>query len=83
MGAADRFVPRGCRIVELYAGVGIIGLSVGLHKAQWIRCSDENPANVRAFNRLRSRLAVEHRWARMRVHVCTYVCIFVRVCVTG
>ena len=56
-------VPRGSRVCELYAGVGLLGLSALLHHGKleeedgvkgglrWLRCSDENPENARCFDR--------------------------------
>jgi len=35
-------VPEGARVVEWYAGVGVLGLSLAPHVA-WVRCSDVNP----------------------------------------
>jgi hypothetical protein len=35
-------VPKGARVVEWYAGVGVLGLSLAPHAA-WVRCSDVNP----------------------------------------
>lgn len=43
-------VPVDSVVCELYAGVGLIGLSIA-HKCAEVRCSDENPANVRAFEK--------------------------------
>jgi tRNA G37 N-methylase Trm5 len=51
-------IPGGSKVCELYAGVGLLGLTSLVHHAQpdsepltWVRCSDENPANVRSFTR--------------------------------
>ncbi len=59
----------GSKVCELYAGVGLLGLSALLHHGRrrvnineeggggglgWLRCSDENPENARCFE-----LAVE------------------------
>ncbi|KAG7346801.1 23S rRNA Uracil-5-methyltransferase [Nitzschia inconspicua] len=51
-----RAVPGGSRVCELYAGVGLLGLtSLAYHHdtepLEWVRCSDENPANPRCFTR--------------------------------
>jgi tRNA/tmRNA/rRNA uracil-C5-methylase (TrmA/RlmC/RlmD family) len=52
-----RAVPGGTRVCELYAGVGLLGLtSLVYHDDKgtplvWVRCSDENPANTRCFSR--------------------------------
>lgn len=52
-----RNIPGGSKVCELYAGVGLIGLTAlsYWHKQgeplQWLRCSDENPANPRSFNK--------------------------------
>ena len=35
-------VPRGARVVEWYAGVGVLGLSLA-PTCEWVRCSDVNP----------------------------------------
>ncbi|KAL1519823.1 hypothetical protein AB1Y20_023329 [Prymnesium parvum] len=35
-------VPRGARVCEWYAGVGVLGLSLA-RRAEWVRCSDINP----------------------------------------
>ncbi|KAL7539032.1 hypothetical protein ACHAXR_008983 [Thalassiosira sp. AJA248-18] len=58
-------IPQGSKVCELYAGVGLLGLSALLHHGkqqeedngggsaglQWLRCSDENPENKRCFER--------------------------------
>ena len=51
-------VPSNAKVCELYAGVGGLGLTALAHHAansekplQWIRCSDENPNNLRCFQR--------------------------------
>ena len=57
-------IPNGSKVCELYAGVGLLGLSALLHHGklaekydereggiQWLRCSDENPENERCFER--------------------------------
>jgi 23S rRNA (uracil1939-C5)-methyltransferase len=53
-----RIVPGGSKVCELYAGVGVLGLTSLTYHSQegqkplsWIRCSDENPNNPRCFNR--------------------------------
>jgi 23S rRNA (uracil1939-C5)-methyltransferase len=53
-----RIVPGGSQVCELYAGVGMLGLTTLAHHAQegqeplsWLRCSDENPNNPRCFTR--------------------------------
>jgi hypothetical protein len=53
-----RAIPGGSKVCELYAGVGLLGLTSLVHHAQpgekpliWVRCSDENPANPRCFSR--------------------------------
>jgi 23S rRNA (uracil1939-C5)-methyltransferase len=44
------WVPRGARVCELYAGVGIVGLNVLLRcGAEWVHCSDDNPNLVPSF----------------------------------
>ena len=51
-----RTVPASSRVCELYAGVGVLGLTtLAWHyqqksPLQWLRCSDENPANPWAFD---------------------------------
>jgi tRNA/tmRNA/rRNA uracil-C5-methylase (TrmA/RlmC/RlmD family) len=57
--AADvaRAIPGKSRVCELYAGIGLLGLTaLSYHHAAgkpltWVRCSDENPANIRCFQR--------------------------------
>lgn len=50
-------VPPGSSVCELYAGVGLLGLSAMLHHGKrgeglrWLRCSDENPENAKCFER--------------------------------
>jgi tRNA/tmRNA/rRNA uracil-C5-methylase (TrmA/RlmC/RlmD family) len=57
-------IPRGSKVCELYAGVGLLGLSSLLYHGKldeggedgegglpWLRCSDENPENERCFER--------------------------------
>lgn len=52
-----RAVPGGTKVCELYAGVGLLGLTSLVHHDAngtplvWVRCSDENPANTRCFSR--------------------------------
>lgn len=52
-----RNIPGGSKVCELYAGVGLIGLTALSYSykqgepLQWLRCSDENPANPRSFNK--------------------------------
>ena len=58
-----RKVPDGAKVCELYAGVGLLGLSALAYIAEnsnveggggglkWLRCSDENPSNSRCFAR--------------------------------
>lgn len=57
-----RLVPDGAAVCELYAGVGLLGLSALSYAhynlagenqkgLRWLRCSDENPANLNCFNR--------------------------------
>jgi 23S rRNA (uracil1939-C5)-methyltransferase len=52
-----RRVPQGSKVCELYAGVGLLGLTAFAFHAsadgglKWLRCSDENPANARCFQR--------------------------------
>ena len=50
-------VPGNSKVCELYAGVGVLGLTALVHHdeagtpLEWIRCSDLNPANPRSFAR--------------------------------
>lgn len=51
-----RAVPGGSRVCELYAGVGLLGLTALAYHADgtplmWVRCSDENPSNPKCFER--------------------------------
>lgn len=55
-----RLVPAGSKVCELYAGVGLLGLTALAYQhdnsssgngLRWLRCSDENPNNVRSFKR--------------------------------
>ncbi len=52
-----RAVPGNAKVCELYAGVGVLGLTALAYHAEegtpleWLRCSDENPANPRCFER--------------------------------
>lgn len=51
-----RAIPGGSKVCELYAGVGLLGLTALVHHSgenplTWVRCSDENPANLRSFKR--------------------------------
>ena len=65
--AADvaRAVPGGSKVCELYAGVGMLGLTALAYHAEegnpleWIRCSDENPANPKCFQRAVESLPAE------------------------
>ncbi len=42
----------GNRICELYSGVGVLGLRVWRDAGvEWVRCSDENPHNLKCFNK--------------------------------
>jgi 23S rRNA (uracil1939-C5)-methyltransferase len=60
-----RAVPGGSKVCELYAGVGLLGLTTLAHLAkegtplEWIRCSDENPSNPRCFQRSIESLPLE------------------------
>lgn len=48
-------IPGGSKVCEMYAGVGLLGLSSLLYHGKqgtglkWLRCSDENPENLRCF----------------------------------
>lgn len=52
-----KHVPGKSRVCELYAGVGLLGMTALAYHANkgtplvWVRCSDENPANPRCFQR--------------------------------
>ena len=53
-----RAVPPGSKVCELYGGVGVLGLTALAYHYHynnkglaWLRCSDENPANPRCFQR--------------------------------
>jgi 23S rRNA (uracil1939-C5)-methyltransferase len=53
-----RAIPSGSKVCELYAGVGLLGITAltyhakyGTEPLTWVRCSDENPANPRCFHR--------------------------------
>ena len=53
-----RAIPSGSTVCELYAGVGLLGITALAYHAKkgsepltWVRCSDENLANPRCFNR--------------------------------
>jgi tRNA/tmRNA/rRNA uracil-C5-methylase (TrmA/RlmC/RlmD family) len=54
-----KIIPPGAKVCELYGGVGVLGLTALAHHAvqtstpplTWLRCSDENPANPRCFQR--------------------------------
>lgn len=64
-----RAVPAGSKVCELYGGVGVLGLTSLAHHhhhhhhhknaLQWLRCSDENPANARCFQRAVESLPTE------------------------
>eukprot|EP00960_Hanusia_phi_P070742 767382-Hanusia_phi.AAC.8 len=55
----ETFIPSGSKVCELYAGAGMIGLSAALKKCEWLRCSDENPANLEAFLETKRSLPAE------------------------
>lgn len=60
-----RAIPGGSRVCELYAGVGVLGLTALQYHhhyyddgggddggpLEWIRCSDENPTNLKCFSK--------------------------------
>jgi 23S rRNA (uracil1939-C5)-methyltransferase len=63
-----RAVPSGAKVCELYGGVGVLGLTTlayhyyqtnGQEPLQWLRCSDENSANSRCFDRSIESLPVD------------------------
>ena len=45
-----RWIPKRSKVIELYAGVGTIGLQI-LDLVKQIQCSDENPYNKACFER--------------------------------
>jgi len=63
--AVARIVPDGSKVCELYAGVGLLGLTALAYNAEngsglkWLRCSDENPSNSRCFQRSVDSLPLE------------------------
>ena len=69
-----RAVPGGSKVCELYAGVGVLGLSSLVYHAEaaggepleWIRCSDENSANARCFQRAVESLPLETTGRQLR-----------------
>jgi hypothetical protein len=66
-----REIPGGSKVCELYAGVGVLGLTGLTYHAklsqndsnheplQWLRCSDENPSNPRCFYKSLNSIPVE------------------------
>jgi 23S rRNA (uracil1939-C5)-methyltransferase len=64
---AARAVPPGAKVCELYAGVGVLGFTALAYHyfqstgqpLQWLRCSDENQANARCFERTLDSLPIE------------------------
>ena len=48
------------RITELYAGVGLLGLTAAAYREgkdiEFVRCSDENPANLKCFQKSKKTL---------------------------
>jgi 23S rRNA (uracil1939-C5)-methyltransferase len=60
-----KIVPGGSRVCELYAGIGLLGLTALSYHAKrgepliWVRCSDENPANTRCFDKTVRSLPIE------------------------
>lgn len=61
------WVPEGAAVCELYAGVGLLGLTVATEGqgVEWVRCSDMNPFNVRAFGKAQARLRDREMATRM------------------
>ncbi|GMH54120.1 hypothetical protein TrRE_jg11202 [Triparma retinervis] len=58
---------RGRRVCELYAGVGVMGLSLwngnrsnGGGNLEWLRCSDANPSNFECFERAKKSMDLPH-----------------------
>jgi len=54
--AIEPFIPPHSAVCELYAGAGMIGLSTAAEQCKWLRCSDENPANLQSFLQVKRRL---------------------------
>jgi hypothetical protein len=48
IGSVRPFLPPKARVVELYGGVGTIGLHL-VDSVEYLVCSDENPHNLRCF----------------------------------
>jgi 23S rRNA (uracil1939-C5)-methyltransferase len=69
VAAVADWTPPGATVCELYAGVGVLGLNV-LHKAEWVRCSDVNSANPRAFERARERIQPQRLASQVSYQVC-------------
>ena len=57
---------KGKKVCELYAGVGLIGLSMWNNQAgskqqfEWLRCSDSNPHNLPCFERARGSIEAKN-----------------------
>jgi 23S rRNA (uracil1939-C5)-methyltransferase len=69
VAAVADWTPPGATVCELYAGVGVLGLNV-LHKAEWVRCSDVNSANPRAFERAKERIQPPRLASQVSYQVC-------------
>jgi 23S rRNA (uracil1939-C5)-methyltransferase len=69
VAAVADWTPAGATVCELYAGVGVLGLNV-LHKAEWVRCSDVNSANPRAFERAKERIQPQRLASQVSYQVC-------------
>jgi hypothetical protein len=63
--AVAQAIPGGSTVCEMYAGVGVLGLTaLAYHHVQgeplvWLRCSDENPANPRCFQQAVQSLPID------------------------
>jgi len=55
----ETFIEPGSKVCELYAGAGMVGLSAALQNCEWLRCSDENPANLDAFLATKQSLPID------------------------
>ena len=60
IASVRRLVPGGARVVEWYAGVGMLGLALA-PQAEWVRCSDFNPMLDAPFRAGAALLPAEHR----------------------
>lgn len=63
-----RFVPKKSRVIELYGGVGTIGLNL-YDLVKRLQCSDENPYNKECFNKSLEILCEESGKRRYRKRI--------------